>query len=309
MAVPNALRSNYGDLFGTTMLPVLEELFRSEYEDQPQQREMIFKVLDTDRDIWQYSELHDMPQFSQVSEGQDYTFSRPFAGSNMTLTPNKFGLGYSISEEAVDDGKFDLIADAVRKMGESARETQEQAAMNVLNNGFTSQTTADGLSLFNAAHTLPGGATFSNVLATAADLSYTSLQTMVQAFETNFKGSTGNFKLIRPRYLVVPTQLKLYAKELVGSDKKVDSGDNNMNSMKDELTVISSPRLTDTVGWFLTADPAKTGLRLVKRKPLETRAASPDSVGFLNDAILYKARYRETIGSVHGYGAFGTAGV
>lgn len=309
MAVPSALRANYADLFGSAMLPVLEELFRTAYEQRPQLREQIFKVVSHDRDIWQYSELHDMPQFSAVSEGSDYSFSRPKSGNNKTITPLKYGLGYSVSEEAVDDGKFDLIADAIRKMGESARESQEQSAMDVFNNGFGSQTVADGLSLFNAAHTLPSGSTFRNQLAVNSDLSYSSLQTAIQDFGKVFKGDSGIYKNIRPKALLVPQELKLYAAELIGSDLKTDSADNNMNSIKGEgLQLLVSPRLTDTNAWFLVGDQMDNGLRIISRKPLETKAASPDSVGFLNDSIYYKARYREKVDAVHAFGLFGSPG-
>lgn len=311
MAVPSFLRTSDSDIFGSSMLPVLEELFYTEFTQRPQQREMLFRVVNTDRDIWQYSELHDMPTFSSVAEGSDYSFSSPKKGNNKTITPVKYGLGYSISEEAVDDGKFDLIADAMRKMGESARESQEQAAMNILNNGFSSQTTPDGQALFASSHTTPSGnITFRNTLATNADLSYTALQTAIQDFGKQFRGDSGIYKQIRPKFLVVPDEMRLYAQELVGSDGKADSADNNMNSLKGEgLQVVSSPRLTSAIGWFILSDPRDHGLRLIKRKALETKAAAPDSVGFLNDAILYKARYREQLDCVHAYGAFGVQGV
>lgn len=311
MAAPSALRSNYADLFGSSMLPVLEELFRSQYEARPMIRDLIFKTVPTDRDIWQYSELHDMPLFAQMSEGQDYSFTSPKAGYHKTLTVNKYGLGFSISEETVDDGKFDLIGDSVNKMGKSAHESQEQAAMNIINNGFSTQVTADGLSLFNAAHTTPSGSfTIRNQLAVNADISYTALQTAIQDFMKVFKGDSGIIQTIRPKYLLVPNELRMYAKELVGSESKPDSSDNNKNSISDEgLVVISSPRLTDTVGWYLIADSVDNGLRIINRKSLETKAAAPDTVGYLNDAIYYKARYREVIDSVHPYGVYGVQGV
>lgn len=310
MAVPSALRASYADLYGTAMLPVLEELFRTQFQAHPQAREQIFKTVAHDRDIWQYSELHDMAQFAAVSEGADYTFSRPKTGYNKTMTPVKFGLGYSISEETIDDGKFDLVADAIRKMADSAHETQEQAAMNVFNNGFSTETVADTLALFHATHTTPTGTiTFRNKLTSDSDLSYTALQTMIQDFEKQFRGDSGNYKVIRPKYLIVPTELRMYARELVGSAQKADTADNNKNSIADEgLTVISSPRLTDASAWFLSADPMDTGLRIINRKSLETKAAAPDTVGFLNDAVYYKARYREKVGAVHAYGTFGTPG-
>src|SRR5258708_3154685 len=60
MAAPVAIRSQYTDLFGSTMLPVLEELFRAEMQLHPSMRERIFKVVTTDRDIYQTTERHVM---------------------------------------------------------------------------------------------------------------------------------------------------------------------------------------------------------------------------------------------------------
>lgn len=308
MSAPVFLRNQFSDLFGTSMLPVLEELFRSELEQHPSRREELFKIVSTDRDIWQSSELHDMPLFSEVPEGTDYSFQRPRQGANKTLTPVKFGLGFSISEEAVDDGKFDFIADAIRKMAKSARESQEIQAMNILNNGFSSETVADGLALFHAAHTLPSGLTFRNKLSVAADLSQSSLDTALSDFETQFIGDSGIIYRMAPRVLLVHSSQRRYAMELVGSDLKPDTMNNNLNSLKGEgLRVVSSPHLTDTDAWFLLAEPSMTGLRVISRKPIETKAGGSDS-GFVNDSILYKSRYREKIGAIHAYGVFGSPG-
>src|ERR1019366_508073 len=305
---PVAIRSQYTDLFGSTMLPVLEELFRAEMALHPSLRERLFKVVTTDRDIYQVSELHDMPLYSQVSEGQDYTFSRPRQGANKTLTISKFGLGFSISEEAVDDGKFDLIGDMVRRLARSGYETQMVNSMNVINNGFGTQTTADGVSLFNTAHTLPSGQTFRNQLSTNADLSVTSLETMLSDFETQFVGDTGIIYRIRPRVLLVHPNLRRYALELVGSEYKADTADNNTNPFKDDgLMVYSDPHLTDTDFFGVFALPEETGLRIVVRKPIETKAAGPD-VGFNSDSIYYKSRFREAIDCTHAYGVFASPG-
>lgn len=305
---PVFVRANYADLFGSSMLPVLEELFRSELEMHPSRREQIFKVVSTDRDIWQSTEIHDMPLFNSISEGSEYTFSRPKAGANKTLTVSKYGLGFSISEEAVDDGKFDFISDAVRKMARSGRETQEIAAMNIINNAFGTTDTADGQDLCSTAHTLPSGLTFRNRASTDVDLSQSALDSALTDFEVNFIGDSGIIYRMAPKVLLVHPSSKRYAMELIGSELKADSMDNNMNSLKGEgLQVVSSPHLTDTDAWFLLSAPSETGLRIVSRKPIETKAGGPDS-GFLTDSILYKSRYRETLGAIHPYGIWGTTG-
>jgi len=303
------LRSNYSDLFGSGMLPVLEEMFWSEIDMHPGVRDRIFKTVSTDRDIWQYSEMHDMPLFQTVNETQDYTFRRPLAGANKTLTINKQGLGFSISEEAVDDGKFDFISDAVKKLARSARETQEIAGMNILNNGFTTETTADGQYVFDTDHTTPSGLTFRNKASTDADLSASTLETALIDFETQQIGDSGIIYNVKPKVLLVPSASKRYAMELIGSDLKADTADNNLNSLKsDGLVVVSSPHLTDTDGWFLLASPEQTGLRIASRKPLATKASGQD-VGFINDSIYYKSSYREALGVMHAYGIWGSTGV
>ena len=308
MAAPVALRVNYGDFFGTSMLPVLEEIFRSELPMHPRRRDQLFKTVSHDRDIWQSSEMHDMPLFKEVAEGSEYTFERAKQGANKTLTIVKFGLGFSISEENVEDGKFDFIADMVRKLAKSARESQEIRGMNIFNNGFSAELTADGQPVFDTAHTLPSGGTFRNELSTPADLSETSLDTALTDFETQFVGDSGIIANIKPKMLVVHSSQRRLAKELIGSELKPNTTDNNLNALRDEgLIIVSSPHLTDTDAWFLTASPIETGLRIIQRTGIETKAAGPD-VGFTSDSILYKSRYREELGVTHPYGVYGSPG-
>ncbi len=309
MISPVALRSNYSHLYGSGMLPVLEELFMSELEQHPSRREELFKIIAHDRDIWQSSEMHDMDLFDAISEGSEYSFKRSKQGASKTLSVNKYGLGFSISEETVDDGKFDLIGDMVKKLAKSGRESQEIAAMNIFNNGFDSEVTADGQYVFDSDHTLPSGLTFRNKIASPADLSVTSLDTALTDFETVFVGDSGIIYNKKPKVLLVHPSSKRYAMELIGSDLKADTADNNMNSFKqDGLRVVSSPHLTDADAWFLLGAPEETGLRIIQRKPIETKAGGPD-LGFATDAILYKSRYREAIGVTHPYAIWGAAGV
>lgn len=308
MAAPVAIRANYSHLFGPSMLPVLEELFRFELEQHPMRRDAIFKKVAHDRDIWQASELHDLPLFSEVAEGAEYSFQRPKQGVSKTLQMVKFGLGFSVSEEMVDDAKFDMIADMVKKLAKSARESQEIQAMAVFNNGFGSELAADGLSVFNTAHTLPSGGTYRNRLAVNADLSQTALDTALADFETQFVGDSGIIYNVRPKILLVHPSQKRYAKELIGSEGKPDTADNNLNAFREDgLVVISSPHLTDSDAWFLLADAPETGLRIIERKAIETKAAMGDA-GFATDSILYKARYREKIGVTHAQGIMGSPG-
>lgn len=307
-SAPVMNRAQYSDLFGVDMLPVLEELFRAEFSQHPSRRGQLFKQRNTDRDIWQYSEMHDLPLFSQVPEGTEYSFERAKQGFDKTLSIVKFGSGFSISMEAVEDGKFDMISSLVKKLARSGRESQEIQAMSIFNNGFGSETTADGVSLFNTSHPLPSGGSYRNRLTTDADLSESSLQTMLSDFETEFVGDTGIIEDIRPTILLAHSDNKRLAKELTGSDLKPDTADNNINAIKEDgLSIVTSPHLTDTDAWYLLAPNEDTGLVIVNRSGMQTMAAGPD-VGFMTDSVFYKARYREKIGALNGYGVFGSSG-
>src|SRR6056300_733761 len=87
-------------------------------------------------------------------------------------------LAFSITEEAIEDNLYDRLAGRyTRALARSMANTKQVKAANVLNNAqITTVTGGDGKSLINNAHPLATGGTFSNVLATAADLNETSLE-------------------------------------------------------------------------------------------------------------------------------------
>lgn len=308
MTIAKLQRSNFGDFFSSTMLPLMEETFQFNLRTVPHVRDQIFKKVNNGRDIWQYSEVHDMPIVSSISEGADYLIEKPLQGYDKTFSVSKYGLGFSISEEAIEDGKFDFVSDAVAKLAKSAREKQEQSAMDIFNNGFTSETTPDSQYIFATGHTTPTGTiTIANKPSTDADLSFSSLSLLLSNFKKAFRGDSGIYYNIMPKILLVPVELELYARQLVGSSLKADSADNNINPFHLQLQVIASPHLSDSDAWFLVADKGENGARLVERKPIETKAGGMD-IGFLNDAMFYKCRYREVLGAVNPFGLYGTKG-
>ncbi len=308
MPNPVSYRSQFPDLYSADALPALEEMFWSNYEQFPSLRELLFKVVTRKSDIYQYSEVHDLPLHGEVAEGNEYDFESPSAGGNKTLRAVKYGLGVNITEEMVEDGKFDMIGQMLAMLGRSARESQEILAMNVINNGWSSTTTADGVALFSASHTLPSGLTFRNTLASTADLSPTALNQALADIKTQTIGDTGIKYNIRAKYLLVGPQLERYARELVGSSGKPDTADNNLNPfLQDNLQVVCSPHMTDDDAWVLLAEPDRNGLRIFQRAPVSTKGAGPD-VGFTTDSILYKSRFREDVGAFRPQGSFGVAG-
>lgn len=302
------LRANYADLYGSSMLPALEELFRHELSLHPSIRDQLFNKKQAKNGIWQASEVTDLQNFIEIPEGTDYTLVKPRQGANKTISVKKYGLGFSISEEAVEDGKFDMIAQCIRALAESAMDSREQSAMDVFNNAFGTQNAWDGQDLCSTAHTNPSGLTFRNRPSADVDLSQSSLRDAITDFETQFIRDSGKYANLKPRVLLVHSSQRAYAQELIGSDLKPDSADNNMNMLRGEgLIVLSSPRLSDTDAWFLVSAPKDNGLIIASSKDIETKAAGPD-LGFMSDSIIYKSRYREFVDVTHPFGVWGTTG-
>jgi len=305
---PVIVRGLYSDLFSASMLPVLEELFRSTIALSPPVMDQAFAQRSTERDIWQYTELGDLPLHSELDEGDQFSFFSMAQGSDKTLVVKKFGLGASISEEAMRDGKFDLVSLAIQHMARSARESKEIRRANIFNNGFTSETTADGQPIFDQAHIKPLGGTFRNELAVAADLSQSTLDTALVDFRTQFTSDNGLINMIQPRILLVPPQLERQSKELIGSQLKPETANNDLNAfLEDGLRVVVSPHLTDTDAWFILADPDSIptpALVVVDREGVQTKSEEE----FDTDSIKYKSKYREVVAGLHGYGIFGSPG-
>lgn len=303
---PKFLKSNFQDLYGSSMLPALEEMFRSDLELHPRRRDMLFKKRKVSNGIYQASEVHDLQNFNQVNEGAEYSFVAPLQGANKTISTVKYGLGVSISEEAIQDGKFDEVGNMIKQLARSASESQEISAMNIFNNAFTSGTAIDGSVLCATGRTLPSGLTWRNRPSTHVDLSPESLRSMITDFKTQQISDNGKFFSIPPRIILVHSSEEAYAKELIGSQLKPDSADNNMNMLMSEgLMVVSSPHLTDSDAWFLLAPAEQTGLIIVESEGIVTKSQEC----FDTDSIKYKSRYREQVGIIEAYGVFGTAGI
>lgn len=305
----NTNRSQYPNLFGPTQLAQLEMLTLDHGEFPDSKRETLFRHAKAEADIWRSQDILDLPLATLIPEGTAFSSSRPAQGFAKTFTPYKKGGMVSLTKEMIEDFRVDAMSAWAKKLGESIAQTREIDAMNIYNNAFSSVVAQDGLSLINASHVV-GDLTFSNALANNPDLSETSLQAALSQFETAFIRSNGTYINLKPRYLVVAPGNKRYAKELVGSEGKPDTADNNMNSMRDDgLIVVSSPYLTDSIGWFLQAAPEQTGLFIVERQGIETASSGfNEGVGFTTDSALIKASYREDIGVTNAYGILGSSG-
>jgi len=178
---------------------------------------------------------------------------------------------------------------------------------NVLNTAFNSSYPGgDGVSLINTAHPIVNG-TFSNQLATSANLSQTSLEQLLiqirQAVDNNGK----KIRLV-PRQLIVAPGNIFQAEVLLKSVLRTGNANNDINPIKaigllDEGAAVLS-RLTSSTAFFVQTD-APEGFKLLMRRRLEKTMEGD----FETDSMRYKATERYDVGFTDPRAAFGTAGV
>ena len=297
------LEQNFRNFFGVSALPALDQIFFDHYEQAEDPRSKLFNMETTDREIMQKAGVTSLGLLSVVNEAAQAPKDSFNQSYSKTYTVSKYAKAIGISDEMIQDDRFDMISKMVRSLARSSRETQLFSAMNLFNNSFGSEQSWDSVSIFSASH--PSEVGNQSNLLTAADLSYSSLAVAEQAFRSVQDGR-GKQLLIKPRILLVSESDRQNALEIVQSPYKAGTANNNINALGADggLTVISSPYLTDSDAWFLLSDPMDHGLRIIDRQSLTTKMDEDVLAG----VMYYKAQYRQALGCDEWRGLFGNAG-
>lgn len=202
-------------------------------------------------------------------EGEEYTFDQIMAGYSKDITPLEYGFGFMWTETAMEDDDFDVLAQYAKWLGFSMRVAQETAAAAVFNNGFSTQTTADGVALFSTAHLLKRGGTAKNRPTTDADLSVSLLATLRSDMRLNTKLESG--QLVRPQsefYLLHHPDNEALAIRICNSDKLPQSADNDTNPVQKIMKIDPLPweYLSDSDATILVAKKSSShGLKMLSR--------------------------------------------
>ncbi|MBN1535201.1 MAG: Mu-like prophage major head subunit gpT family protein [Anaerolineales bacterium] len=149
--------------------------------------------------------------------------------------------------------------------------------------------------LFNATAVGTGGG-HANYLTTA--LSWTAYDAVVTAMmkQTDQPLGAGKKLMIRPKYLLVPVDLRTTALKIRNSEKTPGSANQDINPYHQEFEVIPVPEWTDTNNWAAVADPsifpAIWLIWLRGRRTPEIFSVEDERSGsmFTNDELRFKVR-------------------
>lgn len=267
-----------------------------------------YTVKDSDKRSELVTTVTGVGDIPEKPEGQPYATDVIKVGFTKEFLHTEFGMMFEVTKTALEDDRYDVLSDNAKWFMFSARVVQEKRAALLFNNGFSSETSPDGVSIFNATHALKGGGTARNILSTAADLSWTSLQQALVDWQRETKFEAGQtMSPVEDLILLVPPELEFLAAKIVNSTLQPGVSDNDLNTIKTlrNITVIKNVYLQDTDAWFLLAGNKSHGFTSFTRVPMSMEDVMTDS---RTRNRLYPIRWRQSWGCKWWQNSFGTAG-
>jgi hypothetical protein len=290
------------------LLPGLNALFGMEYARYGEEHKEIYETETSERSFEEETKLSGFSAAPVKNEGNAIAYDNAQEAWTARYQHETIALGFSITEEAVEDNLYDSLSSRYTKaLARAMAYTKQVKGAAVLNNAFTSgYTGGDGKVLCATDHPLVSGGTNSNTFATQADLNETSLEAAVIQIAA-WTDERGLLIAAKPRKLIVPPSLMFVATRLLQTELRVGTTDNDINALKSLGSVPEGYRvnhfLTDTNGWFLMTD-VPNGLKHFVRSPLQNSMDGDFDTG----NVRYKARERYSFGWSDPLGIFGSQG-
>jgi hypothetical protein len=292
------------------LLPGLNALFGLEYAKYGEEHKEIYETEASERSFEEETKLSGFQAAPVKNEGSAIAYDNAQEAWTARYTHETIAMGFSITEEAVEDNLYDSLSSRYTKaLARGMAYTKQVKAAAVLNTGFTgagNPTYGDGQVLFSTAHPLVSGGVNSNRPATPADLNETSLENAVIQIAA-WTDERGLLIAAKPKKLVVPPALMFVATRLLETELRVGTADNDINAIKNNGSIPGgytvNHYLTDTNAWFLMTD-VPNGLKHFVRTPLQNSMDGDFDTG----NVRYKARERYSFGVSDPLGAYGSPG-
>ena len=290
------------------LLPGLNALFGMEYSTYGEEHKEIYEVETSERSFEEETKLSGFSAAPVKNEGQAIQYDNAQEAWTARYNHETIALGFSITEEAVEDNLYDSLSKRYTKsLARAMAYTKQVKGASVLNNGFSAAYSGgDGVALFSTAHPLVSGGTNSNTFTTQADLNETSLEAAVIQIAA-WTDERGLLIAAKARKLVVPPALMFVAKRLLDTELRVGTTDNDINALKALGSIPEGYKvnhfLTDTNAWFMMTD-VPNGLKHFVRTPLSNSMDGDFDTG----NVRYKSRERYSVGWSDPLGVFGSSG-
>ena len=290
------------------LLPGLNALFGLEYNRYGEEHKDIYEAETSERAFEEEQKLSGFSAAPVKTEGSAIEYDNAQESYTARYTHETIAMGFSITEEAIEDNLYDSLSGRYTKgLARAMAYTKQVKGSNVLNRAFNSSYTyGDGKVLCATDHPLVSGGTNSNRPSSGADLNETSLEAAIIQL-AGWTDERGLLIAAKPKKLVIPADLMFVAERLMKTPNRVGTSDNDINAVKSMGIVPGgfsvNNFLTDTNAWFLTTD-IPNGLKHFTRAAMSTSMDGDFDTG----NARYKARERYSFGVSDPLGIYGSPG-
>jgi hypothetical protein len=297
------------------LLPGLNALFGMEYARYGEEHKEIYETEKSERSFEEETKLAGFGSAPVKNEGSAIAYDNAQEAFTARYNHETIALGFSITEEAVEDNLYDsLSARYTKALARAMAYTKQVKAASVINNGFSQNYLGgDGVSLFGVSsggsrvgHPLVNGGVNYNSPTVGVDLNETSLENAVIQIAA-WTDERGLLIAAKPRKMIVPPALMFVAKRLLDTELRVQTADNDINALKQMGAIPEGYTvnhfLTDANGWYLMTD-VPNGMKHFERVALSNSMDGDFDTG----NVRYKSRERYSFGWSDPLGMWGSAG-
>lgn len=286
----------------------LSEVFSTSYDEAPSKYAQLYHVIASSQDFEEFLQTVGFGYPVQEGEMEIVTLQDPKLGFRTKITPVRWGLGFEVSRDLVEDEKYGWIASLSSELARSLRAGREKVAADLLNNGFAAGAfaLADGKALFATDHPLSRGGTGSNRLATDSDLNYSALQSLVLLLSKITNDASMPIPIEGTINLVIPRDYEFTAAEIlksVGRPDTMNRADNVLTKQRSWNTVIWD-YITDLDSFTAIADKSRHKLMYVDRMKVRQWVKDDEETW----SVKHIARTRVKAGAADWRGAAATPG-
>ena len=295
--------------FRSIVEPILNAEFNGIYDQRADEWAQVFKDFKgIPRNYHEEPVLYGFGAAPELPDGSPVVYQSGGVLFIQRYVYKVYGLAFALTKVLVEDGDHIRVGQTyARHLAQSLVETKETLGANILNRAFNgSYLGGDGVALVATNHPISGG-TFSNQLATAANLSQTSLEQLLIQIR-NAVDNNGKRIRLTPKKLVAGPSQVFQGEVLLNSALRAGTANNDINPVKSMGLLdggqANLSRVTSTTAWWVQTD-APEGLKLAMRRGLE-KSMEGD---FETDSMRYKATERYAFGWTDPRGVYGTPGI
>jgi phage major head subunit gpT-like protein len=211
----------------------IDEMFMDHLMKYPSEYEMVANTKNFPKGRrYVQAEISGLGQVRAIAEGGRIEFDTPVEGHRKSVEAEKYGLGFQVTEEMLDDDFHDKVSQVAGTLADSAKDKINVEYFSLFNDGNDTHTAWDGQFVFDDHTTLKSGETITNLDSTA--LSETSLQAAFEYFDSLVDEAGRKIKVV-PDMLLVPTELRWtaarLAKQTGGITAPADTAESSGNIM------------------------------------------------------------------------------